>query len=124
MLPTKKVKLLFSVLILTACSCGNFRNQIAEIKELDGAIKTQFKCKDTRITLNNGTTLQVSVINSQYDNATDDVKQKVADSIGVFSQKYIHATKVTSGTVLFVKQNNYGLVNTSHGSTYTMHLPQ
>ncbi len=93
-----------------------------EMRALNHILDSQFQFKNTGIKIANSEILQIQVINSRFNDAPDAVKQAIADSIGAIGVRSIHTTKITGGTVLFVHQNNGGILTMAKSDGYQMHL--
>ena len=117
----KAVILLVPVFLYSSC-----KQMIAEMKEMQSfnhIIDSQFNFKGTGIKVVNSESLQVSVYNSGYNDSSTEVKQKIADSIGLIGMKHFHSDKITGGSVLFVHQAKDGILTVSKSDGYQMHLP-
>ena len=115
--------------ILVACaftmfalSCGNITSEIKEMRSLQETIEKRFGFKDISMKIVNGQALEISVLNSSYNDSSDDARQRMADSIGSVCSGYMHDAKLTKGTVAFAKGLSGGLINASESKSYPMHL--
>ncbi len=108
--------------ILAFTSCGNTVAELKDMNELRKNIEHQFKFKEVNLKVANGKSLEVTVINSPYNDSSDYVKQDLADAIGTVCSPYMHKANLTEGTVSFSHNDNVGLANVAVSHGFPMHL--
>ena len=118
----KKILLAALLITIVFTSCSDLRSELKDMRALQEKIQTQFNFKEVNIKIVNGKAMDVSIINSPYNDSSDDVKQRLTDAIGSVSSPYIHAAKLSEGTVSFVHSNNVGIINSSNYQSFPMHL--
>ena len=107
---------------LAICSCGNIGKEMTDMQTIGTDIKQKYHFENVGTTINNGENLQVSLINTTYNDSSDKAKQDLADSIALICIRDFHAAKLVSGTVAFVKKSNLGMLNTSTSDSYSMNI--
>jgi hypothetical protein len=115
------VVLLIAVLF---SSCKQFREQMAEVSGFQKAVGEKFNFPRTNINIRNGSVLQLTITNSTCNDSSDNVKQRVADSVGVLVPQYFHITKIRQGTLRFAAQTDAGIAHYSKSTSFNMNVPQ
>lgn len=111
--------ILYSLLLV---SCGNVATELKDMTELQKTIERQFKLNKVSLNVVNGKSLEVTVINSPYNDSSDYIKQDLTDAIGTVCSAYMHKAKLTEGTVSFSHNDNVGLANVAVTHGFQMHL--
>jgi hypothetical protein len=118
------IKSLFLLTIIQLISCGGAIGDFKLMRKLQDTLSHIYKTDNIEVKTTNGEFLQVSFINTPYNDSTDDQKIRVSINVG----KIVHyvyknsQTKLKDGTVIFVNKSNYGIVNTSNYVAFDMYL--
>jgi hypothetical protein len=75
---------LFLIFIAVACS-KEAREQIGEMKQISTAISGKFNVQNVGIGVTNKHLLQISLINSRFNNFPEDDKNKLAEELAYFA---------------------------------------
>lgn len=116
----KKIAPLFIMLAMLSFSC-QFQSELKEFIALGREIKKEYKCDEAKISLEKGRMLKIIIVNSSYNDSSDDVRQREADKIGQMVAQYSSADKVNGGKVSFSATHNFAVVKVSEDKTYDMH---
>lgn len=104
-------------------SCTEMVRDFGKMGELQSALSKKYKTNSINVNIRNGKYLTVSMINTHYNDSLPNVKQRIAYEIGAIVIKiYKSDNKIGAGSVAFVKNNDYGIVNTSSSTSFSMRL--
>src|ERR1700744_144367 len=121
----KRTALAATLLLLIFSSCSNFRSEIKDMNAVRNAVQTRINFKDVDINIQyiaDGKLLNVSLVNSPYNDSSEVAKQSITDSIAVACAPCLHDTKLnfTGGNVLFTHKVGVGLVGATSSQSYPM----
>ncbi len=119
------MKKLFYVLILFAGiminSCSGVVGDFGKIIKIKDSIEKIYPEADVQINITNGTFINISLINSHFNEKSDD---KNTDAVGKISKivKFYYKDKKMQGQLNFVKQQNYFIFKQSQSIGFDLDL--
>ena len=97
-------------------TAGGEFNAMLQLRE---QILERYQCKDAGVQLMNGNTLNISLINSEFNELSSSEQSASAYEIALFiKDNYIGKAGITHIVIAFVQNNRIGPLNTNWTSTY------
>ncbi len=87
-------------------SCSGLVDSFGKMTKIKDSIETVYPSADVGINITNGTYINVSLINSDLNNKSEEEKRKAAEKISRIVKSY-YKDKQMQGRLYFVKQKNY-----------------
>ena len=118
----RKIKFtLFTVMMTLLVSCSNVTNKLSFMHELKESISEKYDIEEVELKMNNGSNLIVIIKDSKFKNYDSKKKQRISRAIGKISTNLRDdGETIKSGTVRFVSEENYGIVETSDSEDFNM----
>ncbi len=117
----KSAAFLLSIVLLFA-SC-NFKGNYKKLKALNDTLSKNYKCKNISINVMDDK-INVTLINSDFNDSSDEVKQREADKIGQIVVSLVNRDTLAPGGVAFTSYRRSGIVEVSNSTTFKMNVPK
>lgn len=122
----RKYIFILSFLPITAVlfSCKGLMKDMSRMGDLQDTLTEKYNVKDIKVEHTNNT-LEVSFVNTAYNDSSSDVQERIAQEVGEIVQRvYNTDNTVESGLVKFVDENKGLIGSFTSSSSYDMHLPE
>ena len=116
---------LFSLLVVSLLlfSCSGTVNNLKYMSDLKETISAKYQISDIEVKITNNNMITVSLVNSQYNDSSYEMKQNLATEIGeIVLQTQKDSLPFISGDVQFVNRKNYFVYHTTNAISVDMHL--